>query len=565
MVRVLPEEIACGRARRGHGRIVPEDLLCDAPAPSSLKMEKGISGAACRVYPEGLVVTEDDPQLIFVKKPVDPLHYDELRRFGRKRQTIEKVWLLIDRIQCFGVVWLCSQAWPWPTIWLEWTRWAACSNVDVAVFGKKGAGIGATGGGLGRSVYGETRGYLVKVALPVVAAAAVSLVMLQRGKWTFVRLASFLYAPCGIVLARLFQCEYLPASARGGGLRLSVDPTHTCFGRAPFFARIVLAPTIVILSVLLPRKIWARVEDACEYEADEDHEYAVEAAEIEHALKIDDCDDYEIGNVWIFSSYRQWATCRDARIMVKKLLLIACFGCLSKLSRSQGAAIFSITLIFAIPDLARPPFRQTSTNFLFYVTEIAAIATSAYAMLTSWGLRSATVMPKQQSLALFAINGTAGVLSLFSFLWLQECRAAVTVRKATERHGPEVVREWISSSKRARIAAGRCRAWRPVETAPIGDVERLMAEVRDHWMVAKQNDRTFEIILRRSLDELVLAHQATAPGVLQRRRFGEERGWLSEDAEFDGDAVRARYESQSLLRPSKRVLLMKLLALRANK
>ena len=56
-------------------------------------------------------------------------------RHGRSVQWLEKVWLVLDRMQVLGIVWLCSNRWPWPEIWLHWTHYLVLVNADFPAIG----------------------------------------------------------------------------------------------------------------------------------------------------------------------------------------------------------------------------------------------------------------------------------------------------------------------------------------------------------------------------------------------------------------------------------------------
>lgn len=529
-----------------------------------------------------------------------------LRSFGRATLWAEKARLLFDSVQCFGVVWECSQAWPWPSNWLAWTQWAVVVNVDVPALGSKGAGMGTTGE-LDRSVYGQMPNYLSRVALPVVSAAAgiVCLDLLLRTSTVrtraversmsysrivasscCTRLASALYVPCGMVLARLFQCEYLPASHHEG-LRLSVDPSYKCLDWIPVFARVCLAPIAIVFLVALPWLYAERSEKACEFEGELDHEKSVQSIEIEHVLEIDAGDpdvlyapgsasemtertasggvpqsEYSAADAWLCNSFSRHAVAHDAHTMMRKACLLVCFGALFRSSRSQGLAIFATALVFAVPNLARPLYRHTSSNAVLLATELATVTTSLYAMLTAWGLRSASVMPRQQTFALVAVNVAASitVLGALAFTLFEEPKAGASFQRAVQLHSAETVVTWIESARVARAAAIHCRAWRPLESVPVHRLEEHMAHVRNCWLDAKRRDSLLELTLRKSLDELILAHQTVAADALRL-----DRTWLSEHDKFKDvspRALRQRADNLSLLQPSKRILLVKLFAIR---
>ena len=191
--------------------------------------------------------------------------------FGRRNAWLQRLWLVVDRVQGLALIWLMAQAWPWPPIWLHLTRWLPWVLADAPALGANGAGLGSTGE-LGRSVHGRTPDWLLAAAAPTVALAFAALaadgaLRSERARlfcgeadaaaehrpydataprsaataraWAAsaaTRLAILAYAPCGLVLARLFHCERGAngaigagfAGGGGGGQRLAADPAVGC-------------------------------------------------------------------------------------------------------------------------------------------------------------------------------------------------------------------------------------------------------------------------------------------------------------------------------------------------
>ena len=76
---------------------------------------------------------------------------------------IEKLWLLVDIFQLYGVLWNISLAWPWPRIWLRWTRWTVWTNLDVLSGSPAHTFVGQSNSG--RSRWGEWEGYFEYAAI----------------------------------------------------------------------------------------------------------------------------------------------------------------------------------------------------------------------------------------------------------------------------------------------------------------------------------------------------------------------------------------------------------------
>ncbi|KAK7237856.1 hypothetical protein SO694_00022246 [Aureococcus anophagefferens] len=641
--RVAPEDGGLKRAR--DGRVAP-DLLVDetsgrseAPRRRTWGFRQFASARNRRVAPGADEVVDEDVRL----RQLCDAWVERLATHGRRNHWFERAWLVLDRLQGLGLVWEMAQAWPWPAIWLDWTRHIAWANLDVPATGKHGAGLGSTGE-LGRSVHGETDGFLERFAAPMVLAAALCVacdVALRSARvrqrcgaadaaselrpydadaprsWTTARvwaagvatrLSMVLYGPLGLVVARLFHCErgFNGPSARsaawrayasdGGNQRLAADPAVGCFSNELLAFRTLLAPVGALCLVAVPWLAMRRAVGACAYASPTDHEKTLQRHEIEHVLGVDGgdagalCDDrsYEVlGNiaadraadrgatgrrdsdwdfaeVWLVAPYKRHAATREARMLLRKLGLLCCYAWLRGEHRAQGVAVLAVEAYFGLPQVIRRPFRDARSNEACIILELAALTNAVYAMMTAWGLRSAVVMDKEQSIALIAVNGLAAVLVLGVFCAAYRGdappRAATAVDRARSAHGATCLVDWVTVSRQARAAAVKASAWRPRCLAPTHVLERRMDDARRAWVEAKRRNCLLEGTVRESLDALVRAHQVCAETTMC---VGGK--WFAEDGDpFSraASALKTRSEEKVLMKPRKRALLLKLLALR---
>lgn len=70
----------------------------------------------------------------------------------------EKIWMCVDALQLFALLWSLSQPWPWPRPWLAGTRWVVYANLDVVSI--VDAAMTVTGPGTTSSPWGERPGYI---------------------------------------------------------------------------------------------------------------------------------------------------------------------------------------------------------------------------------------------------------------------------------------------------------------------------------------------------------------------------------------------------------------------
>ena len=144
--------------------------------------------------------------------------------------------LLVDLLQIYGLLWALSQPWPWPAVWLKWTRWCALFNLDFFSMAEKGAGMGSTGGRV--SVWGEYNNYYIYAAcwacipvmMVIIYGAYVALLKwrmmdsIRRRADVMSKLAmlgQLVYLPMGLATLRLVNC-----STSG---QLQCDPSMQCW------------------------------------------------------------------------------------------------------------------------------------------------------------------------------------------------------------------------------------------------------------------------------------------------------------------------------------------------
>ncbi|KAJ1453534.1 hypothetical protein M885DRAFT_618903 [Pelagophyceae sp. CCMP2097] len=443
----------------------------------------------------------------------------ESRSFGARLAWLEKFWLVVDRLQVFAIIWLCSQTWPWPTIWLEWTRGVAAINLDFASLGQLGAGSGSTGA-LGRSVYGQIPDFITNLALPIIALALAALAgdaalrsQQARAKvaeldafasraWRMrlrsvaangcLRIAMLLYAPTLIAAVRLLRCE-APRNGRLEHSRLAADPAVKCDSWFLLYAQCILLPFAAAVALLLPRLLRRRCFEACTYDEALDHEKSVQLAELEDVFGVDDGDalslfekngghdgvwaskaeaqadagvygrsdsEWRCSDLWLVAPFKRSCATREADSLIRKCLLVASFGLFGGQPRTQGVATFFIVVLWGAPDLYRlGPYRNPSTNAIFLASEVAAFGNGLYAMLTAWGLRDAFVMPRQQTLGLISLNGSATLaictICLYTKFTRPESPAARSLSRIVSEHGASTVVAWVNATRSARAAAMR--------------------------------------------------------------------------------------------------------------
>lgn len=90
----------------------------------------------------------------------------------------EKVWMCVDFLQLFALLWSLSQPWPWPRPWLKLSRWVVYLNLDVV--SAVDAAMAVTGPGTTSSPWGERPGYMWYGSMFSIIPVAIMGVWLRR-------------------------------------------------------------------------------------------------------------------------------------------------------------------------------------------------------------------------------------------------------------------------------------------------------------------------------------------------------------------------------------------------
>ena len=138
--------------------------------------------------------------------------------------SFEKLIITIDYLQLYGLLWNLSNCYPWPYIWLQWTRGICYANFDFFSLTTNGALVGRSAS-IGLSRWGYMTGYLnyslifaiIALSLPIIGAISYRLTH-QYGKayesihdavYSILLIISYIiYLPVGLAVCRLYYCEY---------------------------------------------------------------------------------------------------------------------------------------------------------------------------------------------------------------------------------------------------------------------------------------------------------------------------------------------------------------------
>jgi hypothetical protein len=220
----------------------------------------------------------------------------------------EKIEIIIDYFQIFGLLWIISNPWPWPYIWITWTRWIVLFNLDIFSMTKKGFFnsnkyrnlilnfVGALAGqtsNIAISKWGEYNGYIYYALVYVLVLFVVAFILYSLRlrsfkygkKWNKYRpylillgfiLSYLYYAPVTLTVFRLYYCT--------NSYYLSADPSMSCSD--PLFIGLAFLCSLCFwpFFVLFPYQVYKHIEDLTIYEMSVDHEKRIQAWELFHML-----------------------------------------------------------------------------------------------------------------------------------------------------------------------------------------------------------------------------------------------------------------------------------------
>jgi hypothetical protein len=94
----------------------------------------------------------------------------------------EKILLLIDFLQIFGIIWNAANAWPWPYLWIVWTRFINYINIDIFSM-RDGGALAGESQNLYISKWGSVDGYGYYVLYFAVAQFVLSILVVLLEPW----------------------------------------------------------------------------------------------------------------------------------------------------------------------------------------------------------------------------------------------------------------------------------------------------------------------------------------------------------------------------------------------
>ena len=315
---------------------------------------------------------------------------------------LEKIWLLIDWLQIYGLLWNAANSFPWPYLWIQWTSWTVWANLDYFSTTPDGALNGGSGN-VAVSQWGQMPYYIyysVGFALPLFSALLYYLYLKQyyyhsygfyreveRHTYLkyFLTISHLLYLPVGLAVFRLYYCDDADNAADGIN-KLACDPSLDCMSTPHLIALSLGTLFVFPLIVGLPLVSYQYITKSVIYTEPEDHEKKLQVQEIMYTLGVN--ETWAEGQMWLMSSFRRDCVYYRVEMLVMKLVLLLIFIYCRSDKVIQATLLWIVYSQYCIRYIFfKWPYRLNSSNLLLKIL-LAVLMTDV-----TFGLFNAMVSP----------------------------------------------------------------------------------------------------------------------------------------------------------------------------
>lgn len=511
---------------------------------------------------------------------------------------LEKILLIIDFFQVFGIIWCAAQPWPWPYIWIHYTKPLVYANLDYFSTTDNGALAGRSST-IAFSQWGELKGqYTVYSIIFAVIALLISLGLAlcyfaeslddylpslgygqitwlhrykSHGLLTFMILAYCLYLPCSLAVFRLYYCE---------DGHVAADPTIVCLGLTHTTLLAIETLFIFPLFILFPLIVYRCISKNMIYQNALDHEKKIQIWEISYMLQL---DNYWLDEqIWLFSSYQLSSAFMKFHILILKGLLLMIFIFIrSNLMRQAGLMTF-LLIVFTVYYIVfcglcgiRLPYRNWTSNIILLIVVSLWIIDVVFGLANSANVRNAVMVASSQSLFLGSCNFLGWVAMAGVFLYMTLVPHYYVLDWPTLRtisriyHNEDLlprIAHWVETIRESQEIQQNFLL-SPLEIADIKTLEESIRQLRSCWLSARTHGSIFESIISDHLEQLLLIHAHALPYALRKFDYWDEayREASQSKTKVSGvatemNAFSLRSRQYAAMNPNKRRILMKLLA-----
>jgi hypothetical protein len=471
---------------------------------------------------------------------------------------LEKALILLDGAQTYALLWCLSQPWPWPSVWLKWTRFMNGFNIDYFSFTRTGAGMGATRSAI--SVYGEMQNYSLYAAVWGTVPLLLILAYwggIQKLKMQFRDLQRFrgqlegyfllashiLYTPVGLGIVRLFYCE---------DLTVACDRSLACLGPVHILTMVYCCSIFGVWTVGLIRYTTKSTHVTTVYEDAAIHERFICSKECAYVASLN--HEWVVLNMWIFTPFKRNGAYTYSFVFVHKLALLLIFALLRSSTSFQSILFFAQMALWR--SYCKGIFRCSSTNWLMTCVQDTLMLNGFFALLkgnnvqNGFTVASAVTQALQYGNTLGAVFvGLVLILSAKNHKrnWPVSMHSTQAILKETQTS------RWMENMYRAedfQIEASTM----PKELVNIEELELHISRCWHDRAEARLLVHYLAFCLDQTVDDLMRLHALTHEVSLSRNHF------LFEVLDQAAPVIKRRNERMNLADPRFKMVLLKLLA-----
>lgn len=487
---------------------------------------------------------------------------------------IEKLTALVDFFQLFAILWITSQPWPWPTIWVSWTQWTVAFNLDFFSLTADGALLGQTSNLI--SQWGQMSGYLtysliyggfsLLIFILIQITSRLSDVYGKRydvyqpyilgGLYYF---AYFFYVPQLLSLCRLFYCEqsgFLSAD-------INVSCSSSNYAVALTFTLLMSLP----LTIYFPFLIYHIITEASTYKNPADHEKQIQIYELMHLLDVD--SEWIRNHVYVLSSFTQHGAFYYLHMMIFKVLMLIFFISVRANYIAQSLCMWIVTVTFLVHyGFFYLPFRHWTSNAINCTLLSMLFIGLSFGVVNTFNVQNGIMVNSVQSLwmLVFYFFGFVVMSSVVLYCLLAPGSLDLTINppcietlcniQKDERYCNKVWK-WIFTLKQGY----KTRFDFVMSSNVIADIYSLEESIRQlhkYWLQAKYNGSIFTTPIGELLEDLLELHSSRSPKCLRRHRHWNEAYMEC----VQHDVFKKRHYKYILMTSQKRRILMKIFAIR---
>lgn len=491
---------------------------------------------------------------------------------------IEKVVMIIDMFQIYGIIWNMSQSWGWPYFWSMSIRWIVWFNADFFSTTSDGALIGRSMSNI--SKWGQMSDYFF-YALPfavIPTSFVLSFFLIKKIqmsisfplyilKWYDKRkdimyscLLFFLlmsYAPCSLAVARIFYCEHG---------NVSVDPNVQCFSSLHIIFLVIYAVCYAPIFLGLPYVLYKHIHTLAVYNSISDHEKKLQCYEISYMLGIN--QQYIRLQMWLMSSFtRRGLYYRFLMTMLKACLIILFVTCRFNLQLQSSLSCTLIAIAFMWCSWYQP-YRHFTSNILLILLLTALLTGTIFGTINSYKVINYITVASTETILLFACHGLLGLAMACLFLY---CIVQIYVFHSLRLFWPSyftlqnisnsylfpTILQWINTIHDAMYINEMCCVSN-FANRDIPLLEHHIRRLRRYYVDATLVGSVFSMILSDVLDQLLITHCRYGKESLRSRSYFDKM-YVNANSDNTFKVYDLKYK---LMTKMKRKILLKLLALK---